>query len=130
MISLDPSIMAQNPDLVRLNPELSAKETPKPRKYRNIPEVYNGREYHSTREAQYAQELDLRVKAGEIVGWVPQFPIPLEGGTFVLDFLVIGLDFSAELHEVKSEPTRKLQTYRRNVRAVRERYGIEVKEVL
>ena len=130
MISLDPSIMRDNPDLVRLNPELSAKETPKPRKYRNTPTVYRGREYDSAREAQYAAELDLRVKAGEIVGWVPQFPIPLEGGTYVADFLVILPDFSAELHEVKGEATRKLQTYRRNVRAVRERYGKEVKEVL
>jgi len=129
MISLDPSIMRENPDLLRLNPELS-EPAPKPRKYRNTPTVYRGREYDSAREAQYAAELDLRVKAGEIVGWVPQFPVPLEGGTYVADFLVIGLDFKAELHEVKSEATRKLQTYRRNVRAVKERYGQKVKEVL
>jgi hypothetical protein len=38
---------------------------------------YNGIIYDSKLEAGYAQELDLRLKAGEILGWDRQVKLPL-----------------------------------------------------
>lgn len=38
-------------------------------KFRNVQTEYNGRIYRSKFEASYAQELDLRIKAGELLSW-------------------------------------------------------------
>lgn len=46
-------------------------------KYNAKSTVYNGRRYHSKLEARVAQELDLRLKAGEFVEVVPQYRIKL-----------------------------------------------------
>jgi hypothetical protein len=67
---------------------------------------YNGRVYHSTKEAQYAQELDLQVKAGEIRSWEPQVRISLDVNghhicNYICDFRVVNKDGEEELHEVK-----------------------------
>lgn len=55
---------------------------------------YNGRTYHSKREAQYAYELDLRVRAGELKEWRSQVPIDLVVAgrkicTYRIDFVEI-----------------------------------------
>lgn len=47
-------------------------------KYSAIKAVYNGRKYDSKAEANYAQELDLRLKAKDILLWEPQVTIKLE----------------------------------------------------
>ena len=125
MIQIDPSQVSE--DVRRLNPELF--QAPPVRKYRNIPTLYRGREYASAKEARRAAELDLMMKAGQIVGWVAQFRVPLEGGTYVADFLVIQKDGTWSIEDVKSPPTRRLQSYRRNVRAVKERYGVDIIEL-
>jgi hypothetical protein len=39
--------------------------------------TYNGHTYHSMREANYAADLDLRVRAGELKEWRRQVPIDL-----------------------------------------------------
>lgn len=46
-------------------------------KYKAKQTEYNGKVYASKFEAQIAQELDLRMKAGEFVKVEPQFRIPL-----------------------------------------------------
>ena len=46
-------------------------------KYDNQSSTYNGVIYHSHKERSYAQELDLRVKAGELKEWKRQVPIDL-----------------------------------------------------
>jgi hypothetical protein len=46
-------------------------------KYNNVKTVYNGRRYDSKLEARVAQELDLRMKAGEFTEVTPQFRIKL-----------------------------------------------------
>lgn len=46
-------------------------------KYNAKKTVYNGRRYDSKLESRTAQELDLRMKAGEFVEIVPQFRIKL-----------------------------------------------------
>jgi Protein of unknown function (DUF1064) len=38
-------------------------------KFHNARTEYNGRIYRSKFEASYAQELDLRVKSGELISW-------------------------------------------------------------
>jgi hypothetical protein len=37
----------------------------------------NGHTYHSGREAEYAKELDWRIKAGDLKSWKRQAPIEL-----------------------------------------------------
>lgn len=39
--------------------------------------TFDGRTYHGIKEANYAAELDLRVRAGELREWRPHVPIEL-----------------------------------------------------
>lgn len=71
---------------------------------------YNGILYASKREAEYAQELDLRVRIGEIVSWERQIPFELVvAGTkicrYILDFVEIDKDGNRTYIEVKGFPT-------------------------
>ena len=129
---LDLSSLAANPDLVRLNPELlqepAKKETR--RKYGNEPTEYAGRQYASAREAKRAQELDLMKRAGEIAGWIPQYPFLLAGGIkYVADFVVLQNDGRWRAEDVKSAATRRIAAYRMKRRLFRERFkGMEIIE--
>lgn len=72
--------------------------------------IYNGRQFHSKKEAGYAAELDLRVKAGEVEDWIPQFKVSLDVNeyhitNYYVDFLVTLKDGSKELVEVKGFET-------------------------
>ncbi len=126
MISLDPSIMRDNPDLVRLNPELRQEERPKRSKYGNIRTEYRGRVYDSKAEARRAAELDALVPA-EIVAWFPQVTFNLAGGIrYRCDFLVILPDGTWRAEDVKGKAT---DVYKIKRKLFRERYGQEIKEV-
>lgn len=79
-------------------------------KYHNVSKIYNGRSYHSKFEAAYAQELDLRLKAGDIKEWTPQVKISLDVNgrhicNYYCDFEVTYPDDSVELVEVKGFET-------------------------
>ena len=79
-------------------------------KYQAKRTAYSGRVYHSKREAQYAQQLDLRKLAGEIKSITPQFrvPIVIQGTlicTYVVDFKVVTSTGEIELIEVKGYST-------------------------
>ena len=130
---LDLTRLRDNADLVRLNPELLAEPAEKPSKgakYGNVRTTFQGREYASKREAQRAQELDLMEKAGEIAGWLPQWPFRLAGGIrYVCDFLVLLPDGTWRAEDVKSSATRKIATYRLKRKLYRERYHMEIMEV-
>ena len=132
-MTLDLSSLRENPDLVRLNPGLLAEPAEKPSKgakYGNVRTTFQGREYASKREAQRAQELDLMEKAGEIAGWLPQWPFRLAGGIkYVCDFLVLQNDGTWRAEDVKSSATRKIATYRLKRKLYRERYGRDIQEV-
>lgn len=72
--------------------------------------TYNGINYHSKKEAGYAAELDLLLKAGEIKEWTRQIKISLDVNgrhitNYYCDFRVITKDGSEELHEVKGFET-------------------------
>ncbi len=67
----------------------------KPSKYHNQRTEYGGRIYASKKEADFARGLDLRIKAGEIKGWIPQVMFPLPGGTqHRVDFEVFEASFN------------------------------------
>ena len=79
-------------------------------KYGAVKQTYNGRSYHSRKEAAYAQELDWRLKAGEIIEIIPQYKLELyvkgiKICNYYMDFKVILPDESVELIEVKGFPT-------------------------
>lgn len=80
------------------------------RKYNNRTTIYKGIAYDSIKEAQYAEELDWRLKAGEIQGWERQVKISLDVNgkhiaNYYCDFKVYNNDGSVEYHEVKGFAT-------------------------
>jgi Protein of unknown function (DUF1064) len=100
-------------------------------KYGSTKHEYNGRTYHSKAEAHYAQELDLRKRAGEVRDWEPQHKINLEANgrhicTYIPDFLVTLADGSQELHEVKGFST---ETYRLKRKILEATYLIDHPEI-
>ena len=46
-------------------------------KYNNTKQLYNGNRYDSKKESSYAQQLDLRIKAGDIKSYERQFKLEL-----------------------------------------------------
>lgn len=79
-------------------------------KYGNKTKIYNGRAYDSIREANHAEELDWRKKAGEIKEIIPQHKISLDVNgshiaNYFVDFKVITKHDSVEYHEVKGFET-------------------------
>lgn len=79
-------------------------------KYNNKTKQYNGRTYDSIREANHAEELDWRIKAGEVKEVIPQFKISLDVNgkhiaNYYVDFKVILSDGSIQFQEVKGFET-------------------------
>ena len=70
------------------------KKKPKRNKYGAVKTTYNGVKYDSKKEAQFAQELDLRLKAGGIIRWCRQVKYPITVNDikicdYKLDFKVV-----------------------------------------
>ena len=79
-------------------------------KFRAVKQTFNGRTYHSKKEAAYAQQLELRKLAGEIKHIKPQHKLPLYVNgklicNYYIDFKVTLTDDSIELIEVKGFST-------------------------
>jgi len=79
-------------------------------KYRNARQTYNDYSYMSRKEAQYAYELDLRLKAKDIKSWRRQQKIDLTFNGFYIcnyfiDFVIIHNDGTEEYVEVKGMET-------------------------
>lgn len=79
-------------------------------KYNAKKTSYNGRTYHSALEANYAQQLDFRKKAGEIKEIIPQYKIDIRINdqhitNYYMDFKVVLPDGTIEMHEVKGMET-------------------------
>lgn len=71
---------------------------------------YNGQWYDSTGEMQYAMELDLRLKAGDIQSWERQVKISLDVNghhitNYYCDFRVITKDGTTQYVEYKGAET-------------------------
>jgi len=81
-----------------------------PNKYGAIKQTYNGYTYHSKKEAQYAFELDCRIKVGEIISWKRQVKIELRAYdkhicNYYIDFVAELPDGNKEYIEVKGFST-------------------------
>lgn len=86
-------------------------------KYRAVKTEYNGRKYDSRFEARVAHDLDVRLRAGEISGWEPQFriecmpfdangdPVPQCKVSHKVDFRIHELDGTFTLLEAKGMET-------------------------
>lgn len=71
---------------------------------------YNGIQYHSKLEAQYATDLDMLKKAGQIKDWERQVKISLDVNgyhiaNYYIDFIVYHTNGTTEYVEVKGFPT-------------------------
>lgn len=79
--------------------------------YFNTPKVKIGnKQYDSKFEAGYGQELELRLKAGEIEGFETHVPIPLvvngyEVCKYYVDFVIFHKDETMEYVETKGYPS-------------------------
>jgi len=74
---------------------------------------YNGYYYQSAFEAGYAKELDLRMKAGDILSWERQVKIPLIFNGFLIanyyiDFKIYHKDKTIEFVELKGYPVTEV----------------------
>ena len=128
-------LLQDNPDLkLASSPGGSSKGKKKRHKYRvadKAERVYDGVTYHSKKERDAAQLLDIRQAAGEIDFWLRQVPFPLPGKTkYVLDFITFkrrtgalaGL-YQVEYIEVKGYRIRLGEIKRRQAEEI---YGIKV----
>ena len=101
-------------------------------KYGNKTKVYGGLSYDSKKEARYAQDLELRQKAGEIKEITPQFRMSIDVGgyhicNYIADFMVVLSDGSREIHEVKGWATEIFRIKWKLIEAI---YGEEYKLIL
>lgn len=104
------------------------------RKFRNKPTVYNGRTYHSKKEAEHAAFLDMCMKAQNpaqrVVHWIPQVSITFKSGVrMIVDFLVLYADGHYEFHEVKGGNVTKTPLYKMKKKTLCQERGIQVKEI-
>lgn len=82
------------------------KHTKSKNKYGAKKQDFGGRKYDSKFEAKYAEDLEWRKVAGEIVDIKPQFKIPIKVNgvliaNYYCDFRIELKDGSIEYHEVK-----------------------------
>ena len=79
-------------------------------KYHNSTKIYGGLTYDSIKEAQYAEDLDWRVKGKDIKSWERQIKIALDVNgyhicNYYVDFKITHNDGGIEYVEVKGFET-------------------------
>lgn len=87
-----------------------AKRYQNANKFGAVRQTYGGYSYHSKKEAQYAAELDWRIKAKEVKEWSRQHKFEIYVGgklicKYYIDFRVVLTDGSIEYVEVKGFST-------------------------
>ena len=92
------------------NNKLYSKKYQNRNKYKAVKQTFNGRSYHSKKEAEYAQQLHLRKLAGEITEIIPQYPLRLyvkdkKICNYFIDFKITLADGTVQLIEVKGFET-------------------------
>ncbi len=101
-------------------------------KYGNLPGYVNGKKFDSRHEAEVYRDLMLQVKAGELRCVIRQVRFDLadfENLQYVADFVTIAPDRTVEVLDAKSEATRKDKVYIIKKKLMREKWGIEIREV-
>ena len=100
-------------------------------KYNNVPKRYNGRTYHSTLEAEFAQVLDL-MKKGKLIKEIkpqPSFRLDVNGKhicNIIPDFFVIDKDDQEIIYEVKGKETDTWKIKAKLFQALYPQYKYEV----
>ena len=119
---------APSPSMVSL---ADADGKPKRLKYGNKRVEIDGIKFDSQHEANYYQELMLRVRAGELKTVCRQVKFDLPGGiVYVADFVTIRPDFTVEgVYDAKSEITRKNRVYINKRKQMKACWGIDIREV-
>lgn len=103
---------------------------PKKSKYGNRKTDYAGRTFDSAHEAEVYKQLELQVRAGELLGVICQQPFILPGGVkYVADFIVLKRDRTYDVIDAKSEATRKDKVYQIKRKQMRACLGIEIVEI-
>lgn len=79
-------------------------------KFNNVRQTYEGFSYDSKAEADYAMELDLRLKGKDIKEWDRQFKVSIDVNgkhicNYYVDFRILHNDDSYELIEIKGMET-------------------------
>ncbi len=79
-------------------------------KFKAERQTFNGRSYHSKKEADYAVQIEWQKKAGEIKEIQPQYKIDIRVNgkhitNYFIDFRVVYADDHVELIEVKGFET-------------------------
>ena len=90
--------------------EFKSLSDKKKNKYGAVQKTYQGVKYHSTAEANYAVDLDIKKKIGEIYDWERQVPIDIKINgilwrSWKADFRVWITPDRYEIHEVKGVVT-------------------------
>jgi hypothetical protein len=101
-------------------------------KYNNQKTTYNGREYHSKKEAIRAFELDLLVRARVIKSWTaqPRFDFihnNIKICSYSGDFRVVYPNGEVQIEDVKGVRTAVYIIKRKLLKAF---HGIDIKEIL
>lgn len=88
---------------------------------------YGGHKYASKKEALYAQGLDFRIKAGDVIFCLRQIPIRLPGNVkYVVDFVEFHADGTVHFVDVKGKRTSEYITKKKIVEA---QYPIIIEEM-
>ena len=99
----------------------------KKHKYNAKKTEFNGKKYPSQHEANRAAELQLLLKAGEIVNVIEQVPFKLsETITYIADFVILNKDGTYIVEDAKGVMT---DVYKLKKRLFREKYGFDIREV-
>jgi hypothetical protein len=83
-------------DAVCLCGKVRGSPKAKANKYHAKTCLYNGYNYDSIFEANYAMQLDWRLKAGDIKAWEKQYPVTIRGGPNGEKILTTKVDFRVE----------------------------------
>ena len=95
-----------------------ARHSFRPHKYHARATEVDGIRFDSAKEARYYQQLKIRQRAGEIIGWLRQAPIHLPGGTILrIDFLEFHADETVHAVDVKGMETPVFKIKKREAEA-------------
>lgn len=107
-----------HPDTKARNPHLFVEPEKKKNKYNAQKTKYNGVLYDSKKEASFAANLDLLVKAGELVGWSRQTQFIIGGVGHRVDFTLYFSDGTYKHVDVKGKDTPEGKRSRKQVKSM------------
>ena len=92
-------------------------------KFKAKPTNADGKHFASKLEHRYYEQLKLRQRAGEVLFFLTQVPIPIPGGKYVVDFLEFLLNGEVVFTEVKGYKTPLGEL---KIKAVEELYPFKI----